>query len=321
MSELAHPKVSVIIPVYNREKFIGKCIESALAQTFSDLEVVVVDNASTDGTWSICQKYAEKDSRVRVFRNAENIGPVKNWKRCFDEARGEFGKILFSDDLIYPEYLSKTVPILNDPNVGFVFTNVEIAHEPSQDGRTVDNAVKSIPSAQYIHMNFFEPYKVPVSPCAALFRLNELRKNLVWDIPTPANTDFSTHGAGPDLLLYLLTASQYPSVVKLEDTLVLFRKHAGSITVSFNRNIIATYYAQSRIWFASKQLSPTIYHRLLAFEWLQHCWRTRHLVSFVAYMHSVTDDKEIVRFSALVWSIFNLVYVKTAHLLLRTKNK
>lgn len=314
------PKVSILIPVYNREKLIGECIESALAQTFSDLEVVVVDNASTDGTWSVCKKYAERDSRVRVFQNTENIGPVKNWKRCFDEARGEFGKILFSDDLIYPEFLSKTVSFLDNPNVGFVFTNVEIAYAPGHDGRVVDNAVKYFKGHEYIHMNFFEPYKVPLSPCAALFRLDDLRKNLVWDIPTPAKTDFSTHGAGPDLLLYLQAAAQYPLVAKLEDTLVLFRKHQESITVSFDKSIIATYYAQARLWFANTQLSPAIYHRLLAVEWLLHCWRMRTSVPLSAYLKTVVGDKPKVGQLAVVYSALRLLQIKAAHqFLLATK--
>ena len=56
--------VSILVPVFNREELIGDCIQSALDQTFDDLEVVVVDNASTDGTWDVCRTYGEKDSRV-----------------------------------------------------------------------------------------------------------------------------------------------------------------------------------------------------------------------------------------------------------------
>ena len=78
------PRVSILIPVYNREALIGECIQSALFQTFTDFEVIIVDNASTDNTWGICQRFAEQDKRVRVFRNEKNIGPVRNWRRCVD---------------------------------------------------------------------------------------------------------------------------------------------------------------------------------------------------------------------------------------------
>ena len=112
------PLVSLLIPVYNRETLIGPCIESALAQTVDDLEIIVSDNASTDATWETCQKYAARDSRVRIFRNCENIGPVHNWARCLAHARGRLGKFLFSDDQIYPHYLERTLSYMNDPRIG-----------------------------------------------------------------------------------------------------------------------------------------------------------------------------------------------------------
>lgn len=321
MTDIMQSKVSILIPVYNREHFISECIDSALAQTYSNIEVVVVDNQSTDGTWSICQQYAEKDVRVRIFQNAENIGPVKNWQRCFDEARGVFAKILFSDDWLHPDFLANSVRFLLDSRVGFVFADVEIAPAPSQYSGVRGATATFIQGKRYIDMNFFEYYKVPLSPCAALFRLSDLRGNLRWDIPSPVGTDFAAHGAGPDLLLYLLVASQYPLVVKIESKLVLFRKHLGSITVSLNKSIIATYYAQARIWFASRFCSTKTYHRLLAFEWLQYCWRVRKVVSFSSYIQSVFNDKPVISLSVVVWSVFKLLSVKVSHLLLRIADK
>src|SRR5437879_4126737 len=98
------PLVSILIPLYNREQLLGPCIQSALDQTVRGFEVVIVDNASTDGTWQVCQAFAAKDSRVRIFRDPVNIGPVRNLQRCIQEARGQYGKILFSDDLIKPTF-------------------------------------------------------------------------------------------------------------------------------------------------------------------------------------------------------------------------
>ena len=101
--QTSSPKVSILIPVYNREAFIAACVQSALEQTFTDFEIIIVDNASTDTTWKICQQIAEQDKRIRIFRNERNIGPVRNWRRCIEEARGVYGKILWSDDLISEE--------------------------------------------------------------------------------------------------------------------------------------------------------------------------------------------------------------------------
>src|SRR5579872_5687154 len=97
---MSAPLVSIIVPVYNRRRLLAECLESALDQTWRDMEVVVVDNASTDGTWDVCRAFARADSRVRIFRNPENIGPVRNWQRCFREAEGRFGKLLFSEDVL-----------------------------------------------------------------------------------------------------------------------------------------------------------------------------------------------------------------------------
>lgn len=124
------PRVSILIPVYNREKYIADCIQSALDQTFHDFEIVVVDNASNDGTWEICQEYAARDNRVRIFRNASNIGPVRNWIRCAQEARGEYSKILFSDDLLEPDCIERMLQCLDGrSDVGLLFCAARIGED------------------------------------------------------------------------------------------------------------------------------------------------------------------------------------------------
>ena len=98
------PTVSILIPVFNREEFLPDCIQSALSQKYTDFEIIVVDNASNDRSWEIAKDFALNDSRVRVFRNDVNVGPVRNWQRCLDEATGEYAKFLFSDDLMLPDF-------------------------------------------------------------------------------------------------------------------------------------------------------------------------------------------------------------------------
>ncbi len=228
--------VSVLIPVYNREDFIGACVESALAQTWNNLEVVIVDNCSTDRTWEICQTLAARDCRIRIFRNDSNIGPVGNWKRCIDEARGDLGKILFSDDLMAPAFLEKTVPFLDDPKVGLVLTAADIEGriEYAWGGR--NGKVSRWLCLRDMMING----PLPVSPCAGLFRMVDLRRNLF--------IDFGRDGIGPDLLLLLLTAASYPFVAHLAEPLVIFRDHRGSISHQHKAQL-ARGYAIARIWF------------------------------------------------------------------------
>ena len=248
---MSAPFISVLVPVYNREGLLPACLESACAQTVRDLEVIVVDNASTDATWDICRRFAERDPRIRIFRNETNIGPVRNWRRCFREARGLYGKVLFSDDLISPTFLERTIPYLDDSETGFVFTMAEIGADPERakpSYRWRDRPGK-FASAEFLHDAMYAG-DVPVSPGAALFRLADLRDSLVEFIPSNLPGDFAAHGAGPDLLLYLLTAARYLAVAHIPEPLTFFRWHPGSISYMENARL-QDCYTQARIWFAS----------------------------------------------------------------------
>ena len=118
--------VSILIPVYNRENFIEETVNSALRQTYKNIEIIIVDNKSVDSTWEVVKRLASHDKRIKIFQNETNIGPVKNWKRCIKEANGKYGKILFSDDLMAFDFIEKTIDYLKDYSIGFVFTGREI---------------------------------------------------------------------------------------------------------------------------------------------------------------------------------------------------
>jgi glycosyltransferase involved in cell wall biosynthesis len=271
------PLVSILIPVFNREKLIANCIQSALDQTFADFEIVVVDNCSTDGTWDVCKSFAAADGRVRIFRNDRNIGPVLNWQRCINEAKGAFGKVLFSDDLLAEDCLAKMAPFLvNDEGVGFVISAVNLGESPTT-GRLVakfaDNTGK-FPIRQFVEASLYGG-QVTVSPGNALFRMSDLRKNLKLDIPSPTISNFLGHGAGPDLLLYLLATQTYPSFVYVNEPLCFFRSHEGSITASTRSEEITRYYTQASIWFAEQYLDQQEIKRYFVYAWYRACQNSR----------------------------------------------
>lgn len=274
------PKVSILIPVYNREALIGECIQSALDQTYTDFEVIIVDNASTDKTWQICQQYAAKDNRVRIFRNDTNIGPVRNWLRCVSEARGEFGKILFSDDLIFPQFLEHTLPYLEDAEVAFVSTAAIIGESPSNG---IVHPARSGNEQRLTVEQYFQlllEAKVHYSPGAAIFRMKDIRTNLLVSIPTQIHRDFSVNGAGPDVLLYALTALNYQKVVLLPQPEVFFRVHPGSFTMLNNENQVANGYRAAIAWFCKEKLSRASWARYIARLWWADVKLRRRLVSF-----------------------------------------
>lgn len=107
------PKVSVLIPVYNTDTFIGDAIRSVLNQTFKDFELIVVDNKSTDNTLKIAQEFSQ-DSRVKVFQNSENIGMTRNWNQCLLYSQGEYIKFLCADDYLEEFALAEFVKAMEE---------------------------------------------------------------------------------------------------------------------------------------------------------------------------------------------------------------
>lgn len=254
------PLVSILIPAYNREGIIAETLESALAQTHQNIEVIVVDNASTDNTWQVIQSFAEKDSRIKSFRNESNLGPVRNWLRCVEEATGEYGKILWSDDLIAPDFIEKTLPLFND-DVGFVYTATKIftGSAPETGKRFYDLGDTGLyPTESYIQKAIYNK-GVPVSPGCAIFRMTDIRKNLWFQIPNKVNSDFSMHAIGNDLLLFLLTANEYKYFGHVAEPLSFFRSHEGSISISSKSGKLPLHYALARTYFVENfrpQLKP-----------------------------------------------------------------
>jgi glycosyltransferase involved in cell wall biosynthesis len=111
------PVISVGMPVFNGEEYLGRAIESLLIQSFLNFEVIISDNASTDRTEEICRSYRARDGRVRYFRNSSNIGILPNWRRVLDLASGDYFMWAACDDYWDPNYIETLLRCLLDkPN-------------------------------------------------------------------------------------------------------------------------------------------------------------------------------------------------------------
>ncbi|ENN84224.1 glucosyll transferase family 2 [Rhizobium freirei PRF 81] len=129
-----HPRVSVCIPAYNHEKYIGACIESVLAQTFSDFEILVTDDGSSDATVDVVKSFS--DPRIRLFRLPRNQGPSVAANNNFREARGEFICPLASDDLFNREKLERQLAFLSaNPQIGAAFSYMRYVNEAGEEIR------------------------------------------------------------------------------------------------------------------------------------------------------------------------------------------
>jgi len=239
------------MPVWNRVTLVERSIRCTLAQTIPDLELVITDNASTDGTWELLQKIASEDARIKLFRNDSNIGDVRNCARAVDEAKGQFGKFLFSDDLISPDFLEKTLPRLADPEVGIVWTGAESFDTDSGAilGRFHTHNQDGLSSASFIRQTLgidADPFGLhgpttgmPNSPICALSRMSDVRHAWRKDV----------HGMGADTLFYLLTVAKYPRVAHVPEILSQFGSHPASYTVSSKADELAIRYRVAKTLF------------------------------------------------------------------------
>ncbi len=107
------PRVSIGLAVYNGENFLVEALESLVNQTYRDFELIISDNASTDETENICQKYASEDYRIRYIRQPENRGPAWNQSEVIRLARGEFFRLASHDDVCKPELIGRCVEALD----------------------------------------------------------------------------------------------------------------------------------------------------------------------------------------------------------------
>lgn len=131
--------VSIIMPAYNAERFIGQSIESVLAQTYENWELVIADDCSQDNTAQIVAAYAQKDSRVRYYKLPENGGAAMARNLAIEKAQGRYLAFLDSDDLWVSDKLALQIAYMQEKNISFCATVYGKIDENGKDlGRTVD---------------------------------------------------------------------------------------------------------------------------------------------------------------------------------------
>lgn len=238
------PTVSVIIPVYNQAQFIGQTIDSVLAQTFTDYEIIVVDDASTDNTAQVLAGYKD---HIRLISLETNTGPAVTRNIALGMAQGEFIAFLDSDDLWYPRRLDITVSYLRkDFNVDLVCgawdhinetgRTIEELNQPSKFQSQVDTdflrtlAVRGnllATSALLIRRKCFE--------CCGLFDTN-LKRSMDWD-------------------LWLRMATHGHKIAMIDQPVSRYRRHQGNLTLNSQRMEEATNQVLAKL-FSDTRLAP-----------------------------------------------------------------
>jgi len=213
-----------------------------------------VDNCSTDETREVLEEYARRDERVRLYFNESNIGPVRNWMRAVHESKAPYCKILFSDDLIHPLFLESTLPSIMDSSCSLVYVPAMVGVAPWTGGVHYRAFVGNTKISRdwFVRISTYQEHLTPVSPGAALFRKQDLVRNILLELDGVEGFDFAGTGAGVDWLIFQLTALQYEYVVYVDQALVFFRAHAGSISISDSEGRLGVGYGAAKSWLRSK---------------------------------------------------------------------
>ncbi len=230
------PLVSIGMPLYNGEPYLASALESILAQTFTDFELIVSDNASTDGSPAVVESFAARDSRISLRRNAKNLGAAVNYNVLVEAARGKYFKWAAHDDLLAADYLERCVDALErraDAVLSYPVTvMIDEKGNPTGDDPYDVGALEE--TEPHVRFRRYMELAWPKCGCNAVFgliRTDRLKQSRL--IGAYASSDKILLGE----LALLGKFHQFP------DPLFLRREHTGS-SVRANREIPAR-----NLWF------------------------------------------------------------------------
>jgi len=166
------PRVSLGMPVYNGEHFIEEALDALLNQTFSDFELIISDNASTDRTPQIVSEYAARDPRVHFIRNDKNLGASPNFNKVFTLSKGEYFKWASADDVCGPNFLKRCVEVLDRyPDVALAYPKTVIIDENSREVGLYDDQLDLQAGQAWQRYSQFHRRFQTLKECNAVFGL------------------------------------------------------------------------------------------------------------------------------------------------------
>lgn len=212
--------VSVCVPVYNRASELDRALRSVVEQTYQDLDIVVLDNASTDDSHAVASRYARADPRIRVHRNDELIGKAENWRRCLEFARGEYVKLLFSDDWLAPTAIERAVAVLAaQPRVGFVYSAMTWSVGDTEHPCYTGDGDRRVSAQEFLCHSATVADIVPVSASCVLLRTADAQRFFEERIPSRLPEDTHGIGIGYSGMLLWRCCDHYPEVHHLGEVL------------------------------------------------------------------------------------------------------
>ena len=201
------PKISILTTVYNREKYLAASIDSVLASTYQDWELIIVDDVSTDTSAAIAKSYEQKDSRIKVYVNQKNLGDYPNRNKAASYAKGKYLKYLDADDVIYPRGLEVMVHTMEQ----FPEAALGISQKVVEDIKPYPFVMQP---KETFRREFLQRGVLGLGPTGTIIRRDAFQK---------LGGFTGTRYIGDTEMWYKI-AFVYP-VVKMEDELVFWRQH------------------------------------------------------------------------------------------------
>ncbi len=247
MVRTIRPLVSILIPTFNRAEYLGQAIDSALTQTYTNIEIIVHDDASTDDTPQLLKKYSDK--RLRIIRTEDNHGMLGGWNYIVTKAKGDYIKFLASDDLLEPTCVEELVEAARThPSVALITCQRKFIDEQGRVEKKMgfsdkDTIVNGKDHAHWILTTLRE--NLIGEPTAVLYPTKLVKKAGEYDRTFSQFADFE----------YWIRLLQFGDLVYVHKPLCSFRTHEGSNTSSAIRDgrfiteifaLISKYYDNSR---------------------------------------------------------------------------
>lgn len=269
------PRVSVCIPAYNAASYIRQAVESALAQNYSDFEIVVVDNCSTDETASLVERLSQNSGgRIRYFKNEQNIGLVPNLNRCLAHARGQYIKFLCADDMLLAGCLEKMAASLeSSPSVTLVACARQLVDADGRElgvGRYASDDVV-VSGTRVITKCLFGGNYIG-EPSAVMFRRSDVKGAFREDMPQLSDID---------MWFQLLELGDFAA---LAEPLCAFRIHPAQMT---HANVKLGMVVEDNIkLFDAYSLKPYVERTFL------RDWRYKFLMTYRVWMSRAVIENE-----------------------------
>lgn len=227
MSGTVEPLISIVVPTFNRAHYLVQTIESALAQDYAKLEVLVCDNASTDSTPELAEKYTS-NPRFRYVRNDRNIGLVANFRKAIGLVNGDFFLYLGDDDyLTDARFVTKAVSLVRErPDVVMVYANGQVLNADTGQMTGLRLPFRTIEDGKTIFLSRGTVRPIDFTLCNVLFRTDAARRLKPFQ---------NEKNLSADSELFLKMCLLGPVAV-IHDSVSLYRMHPGSVTFAIARD-------------------------------------------------------------------------------------